>query len=138
MKPLSEQLAEMSATAKEVEDTVAQARKAGRDKVDAMVAEARANADTLATQVDQDVGAAQSAVVDGWRGLQTTVRADVDRVKADIDAAKYEREADRAQASAEAAERRAEQAIMVATMAIGNAKVMTLEAIAARATADAY
>lgn len=138
MKPVSEQLAEMSATAKDVEDAVAQARRERRERVDAMVSEARANADAVAARIDADVDATQSALVEGWRGFRDNLRDGADRMKADIADRKHERDAGRAQADAEAAESRAEHAIAVATVAIWNAREMALDAIAARAEADSY
>ena len=138
MKPLSEQLADMSAAAKSVEDAAAQARREGRERVDAMVADARANADAVSKEVDQHISDTQDAMASSWHDFQSRVRSDVESMKAEMAARKYDREADRAAANAAAAERRAEYAVAVATMAIWNAQETVLEAISARAEAESY
>jgi hypothetical protein len=91
-KPLSEQLADLSISAKKAEDAVAAARKEAQDKVIAR----RKDAAAAIQKVDRDiksagdsVKSAGDAVVNSWRALQAKVSADMDALNAKIALGKH-------------------------------------------------
>ena len=91
-KPLSEQLADLSISAKKAEDAVAAARKEAQDKVIAR----RKDAAAAIQKVDRDiksagdsVKSAGDAVVNSWRALQAKVSADRDALNAKIALGKH-------------------------------------------------
>src|SRR5689334_13741926 len=118
MKPLSEQLADLSARAKKAEDDAVAARQEARDKVEERVDKLEADAQRRATQVNATVAQAKDTVKGQWADLQTTMRQRNAKLKADINAKKAELDAKRAERKAEDAEDNATLAIAFAYDAI--------------------
>ena len=138
MKPLSEQLADLSARAKKAEDDEATARKEGRAKVQARADQLQAETAARAAKVDAAVASAKDAAVGRWTSLQQQIKADNDRIKADIDVKKAEQDAARAERKAERAEDNAAAAIAFAYDAIDYAELAVLDAVTARADANTF
>ena len=97
MKPLSEQLADLSARAKKAEDSAAAARTEAREAIQARVDKLQADASTRRAQVDASAASAQDAVAGRWTALQTQVKTGIDGIKGDIDVRKREVDAGRAE-----------------------------------------
>ena len=70
MKPLSEQLANLSVRAKNTEDAAAAAQKEAHDKVDARVAQAQASAEEAIQKVNQNIKSASDTPSAKWNRLK--------------------------------------------------------------------
>ncbi|HEX6737950.1 MAG TPA: YtxH domain-containing protein, partial [Vicinamibacteria bacterium] len=75
MKPLSEQLADLSARAKKAEDAAAAARTETRGDVQARADKLQADADARAARMEQDAASAKDKVAGQWAGMQAQVKA---------------------------------------------------------------
>jgi hypothetical protein len=137
VKPLSEQLADLSARAKKAEEDAAAARKEARDKVEERVDKLERDAQTRAAQVKVATTQAKDTVGGQWADLQARTRQQTAKLKADINAKKAEMDAKRAEVKAEDAEDNAELSIAFAYDAIDYAEAAVLDAVIARADADA-
>jgi hypothetical protein len=137
MKPISEQLADLSARAKKAENDEAAARTEERAKIRARVDKLQADVSARTAKVDVAATAAKDAPVSRWSTLQKQVMAENERIKADIDAKKAEQDSARAERKAERAEDNATAAIGFAYDAIDLAEEAVLDALVARADADA-
>jgi hypothetical protein len=137
VKPLSQQLADLSARAKKAEDDEAAARKEERAKIQARVDKLQADTKARAAKVDAAIVAAKDTAMGRWMALQKQVMMENDRIKADIDAKKAERDTTRAVHKADRAEDNAAEAISFAYVAIDYAESAVLDAVMARADANA-
>jgi hypothetical protein len=149
-KPLSEQLADLSISAKKAEDAVAAARKEAQDKVIARREQAHAAAAAAIQKVDRDiksagdsvksagdsVKSAGDAVVNSWRALQAKVSADMDALNAKIALGKHKLDVKHADHHAERLEREASFAVDYAAASIEEAKYAVLDAIVGRIEAE--
>ena len=88
VKPLSEQLTELSVRAKHAEDAFSAAQKEAHDKIEARKQRARADATTAIEKVNQKIKSANSDAERDWNVLKAKVAADI---------AKDERRRDQAQ-----------------------------------------
>ena len=77
MKPLSEQLANLSVRAKNTEDAAAAAQKEAHDKVVARVAKAQATAEEAIHKVNQNIKSASDTASAKWNGMKAKIAADV-------------------------------------------------------------
>ena len=77
MKPLSEQLANLSVRAKQAEDAAAAAQKEAHDKVVASVAQAQASAEQAVQKVNQNIKSASDTASAKWNGLKAKIAADM-------------------------------------------------------------
>ena len=136
MKPLSEQLANLSARAKKAEDDEAAARKEERAKIQSRVNKLQADTAARVAKVDMAATKAMDAAVARWTTLQERVKAENDFIKADLDVKKAEHDAAGAQRKAHRAEDNAAAAIAFAYSAIDYAEAAVLDAVIARTDAD--
>jgi hypothetical protein len=137
MKPFSEQLIDLAARAKKVEDFVASAEERDRKQLDedraglkSAIAAGRANAQQDADTVKQGTSQAWDAVgssVDHWLG----------RVRAAANERRSERNIRRAQRDAEVSEDVAAGAIDFAIFALDQAEYAVTDAVLTRADAEA-
>jgi ribulose 1,5-bisphosphate carboxylase large subunit-like protein len=137
MKPLSQQLADLSGRAKKAEDDAAAARTEAREKIQARVDQLQADTTKRVSKMDADAAAAKDAAVTQWTALQMQVKTDHDHIRADIAANKAEHDKARAERKAERAEKYAAVSIAFAYDAIDYADAAVLDAIMARADAAA-
>ena len=137
MKPLSEQLTELSARAKKAEDDAAAAHAEQRAKIQDRVDKLQADTAARTAKVAAAGAAAKDQAVMQWHTLQQQVKANNDRIRADIDAKKAEHDKARAQRKAERAEDNAAAAIAFAYDAIDYSEAAVLDAVLTRADADA-
>ena len=137
VKPLSEQLADLSARAKSAEDAAAAAKKETHDKIVAQGAQVR-NAATAATEkVNQQIKSVKDASDKHWAALKAKVVADADILESEGGCGEAKIEAERAENYADVMEGRATGAIDYAIAAVEQAKLAVLDAILARVDADA-
>jgi hypothetical protein len=132
MKPLDQQLADMSVCAKEVQDTFAAARKETHDRVVARREQARVSAAAFADRVDKDIQSVGDAVAGQWNELQAKVAADINRLKTAYEQRQHDRSVDRTVHRADRLETEAGVAIDFALASIEDAKRAVLDAVAAR------
>ena len=137
MKPLSEQLEDLSIRAKKAEDDATAARSEAHAAIQVRVDKLQADTAARAAAVGAATASAKDAAVGRWTTLQQQVKAENDKIRADIDAKKAEHDAARAERKAERAEGNAVAAIAFAYDAIVYAESAALDAIMARADADA-
>jgi hypothetical protein len=137
VKELSEQLAELSNQAKQVEDAFA----AIAEETDAKAAErrdsTRAAAAAAVDKVEQSVSSVEDSVAGHWRALQTKVQSEIAGIQEGIAERQHARDVDQAQQHAVAAENRAELAVAFAAAAIQTAGLAVLDSAVARREADA-
>jgi hypothetical protein len=136
MKPLSEQLADMSASAKKAEDAIAAAQKETHDKIERRREQARAAASAAAAKVNADIKSVGAAVTERWNALQAKVAADVDRLKAKQAQRQHERDVKRSKDRADRMEWEAAIAVEYAIASIEDAKLAVLDAVIANVEAQ--
>jgi hypothetical protein len=136
-KELSEQLADISAQAKQVEDAFAGIA----EETDAKAAERRDKTRAAATaavdHLDKGATAVGDSVAGHWRALQTKVQSEITGIQDGIADRQHARDVDHAQQQATAAENRAEWAVAFAAAAIQTAGLAVLDAGVARREAAA-
>jgi hypothetical protein len=137
MKPLDQQLADMSACAKEAQDSFAAARKETHDRVVARREQARASAAAFADRVDKEIQDVGDWMSGQWNALQAKVAADISRLKATYDQRQHDRSVDRVVQRADQLESEAAVAIDFALVSIEDAKRAVLDAVVARMEAGA-
>jgi len=135
MKPLSQQLADLSARAKKAEDDATAARKEARTSIQARVDKLQADTAARVARVDAAAAASKDAAVGRWATLKQQVRAENDRIRTDLAVNKAEHDAARAERKAERAEDNAAAAIAFAYDAIDYAESAVLDAVMARSDA---
>ena len=130
MKPLSEQLANLSVRVKNTEDAAAAAQKEARDKVVARVAQAQANAEQAVQKVNQNIKSTNDSASTKWNGLKAKITADIDDLKSKVAQRKHDLGVKRAANYSELLDEDASFAIDYAAASIEQAKVAVLDAIA--------
>ncbi len=136
-KRLSEQLSDLSARAKDVENAVMAAQKEGHDKVVARMTEARASATAAVDKVKKSVKAATDAGSTKWGAMEAKLGADMDALKIRASEKKHAIDAKIAERDAEHTESDASFAIDYAIASIEQAKLAVFDAISARLDAEA-
>jgi len=131
MKPLDQQLADLSVRAKETEDAFAAARNETRERVMARREEARADAAALADRVDREIRTIGDSAAGQWSALQAKVVSDIERLRVTYDERQHERGVDRAANRADRLESEAAIAIDVAVASIEDAKRAVMDAVVA-------
>lgn len=136
MKPISEQLADLSIRAKSAEDSMAAAQKEAHDKLEARKTQARAAATSAVEKVNQDLKSASDSANRNWNTVRAKVAADINNLKANIAHAKHEHDVKHAVNRADRLEWEAEFAIDYAIASIEQAKLAVLDAIDGRLAAN--
>jgi hypothetical protein len=132
MKPLSEQLAELSVHAKGAENAFEGAKKEARDKIEARKAEAFSAAKMAVEKVSQQV---KSATRD-TKALQAKIALDVNALKARVVEVKHGLDVKLAEKNAELLESDAGFAIDYAIASVEQARLAVLDAIDGRLAAE--
>jgi hypothetical protein len=136
MKPLSEQLADMSVRAKSAEDTMAAAQKEAHDKLVARKEQARAAATNAVEKVNQQIKSVEDSSSQHWNAMKAKIAADMDALKTRVTIQKHERDVKRAERLAGQLEWEAGFAIDYAIASIEQAKLAVLDAIDGRLAAE--
>ena len=137
VKPLSEQLADLSAHAKSAEDAAAAAKKETHDKIVARREKVQSAATALTEKVGQQIKTVKDASDLQWVALKAKVAADGEHLKAAVKTGIQKIAADRAENYAGVMEGRATSAIDYAITSVELAKLSVLDAILARVDAEA-
>ena len=136
MKPLSEQLAELSVRAKGAENAFEGAKKEARDKIEARKAEALSAAKTAVEKVNQQIKSAGEFAARDTKALQAKITADVNALKAHVVEAKHGLDVKLAEKNAELLEEDAGFAIDYAIASIEQARLAVLDAVDGRLAAE--
>jgi len=136
VKPLSKQLADLSAHAKSAEDAATAAKKETHDKIVARREKVQSDATALTEKVDQQIKAVKDASDPQWVSLKAKVAADNDHLKAAVKKGIQKIAADRAENYANVMEGRATSAIDYPIASVELAKLSVLDAILARVDAE--
>ena len=137
VKRLSDQLSDLAARAKNVENAAMAGQKEGHDKLVSRTAEARASATASVDKVKQSVKAARDAGSTKWGAMEAKLGADTDALKTRVSEKKRAIDAKIAEHDAEEAEDGASLAIDYAIASIEQAKLAVFDAISARQDAEA-
>jgi hypothetical protein len=129
-KPLSEQLANLSARAKNIEDVAAAAQKEAHEKVVARVAQAQATAEETIQKVNENMKSAGDTTSAKWNGLKAKIAADIDHLKSNVAQKKHDFDVKLAAKHAELLDENASFAIDYAIASIEQARLAVLDAIA--------
>jgi hypothetical protein len=136
MKPLSDQLAELSVRAKKTEDSVAAAQKEAHDKLTTRKAQARASVTSAVDKVSQELKSAKDQASTRWAATQAKVTADINAMQARFAESRHERDVKRAEKNADQLEWEASFAIDYAIASVEQAQYAVLDAIDGRLSAD--
>ncbi len=136
MKPLSEQLAELSRRARNVEDQFAQAEKEARGKIEARRAQALTAAQSAAEKINQQVKAVAANASRDWAQLQAKVAADMTDLAKYAGQVKHKIDVQRTEDRAEFLEADAGFAIDYAIAAVEQAQLAVIDAVEARLQAE--
>jgi len=129
-KPLSEQLANLSVRAKNIEEAAAAAQKEAHDKVVARVAQAQATAEQAVQKISQNIQSASDTASAKWNGLKAKIAADMGDLKSKVAQRKHELDVKGAVNYSRLLDEDASFAIDYAIASIEQAKVAVLDAIA--------
>lgn len=132
VKPLSEQLSDLSVRAKNAEDAVAAAQKEAHDKVVARREQSRAAVSAAIQKVDEDIKSVGDSVAGNWNALKAKLASDTDTLKSRIAQRRHERGVERAENYADLLDWEAACSVDYAIASIEQAKLAVLDAIVGR------
>jgi hypothetical protein len=132
MKPLSEQLLELSQRTKRAEDVMAAAQAKNRAKLESQRGEIGKSIEAGKANVD----AAHNQVESRWDETRRSVEQRVATLRADAEARRAERGAKKAERRAEDAEKEAADMVDFALYILDEAEYAVIDAAVARADAD--
>jgi hypothetical protein len=135
LKPLSQQLTDLSVHAKKAEDDYAAAQKETHDKVVARREQLRAVTTQTADKIKQDMKSAKNDASASFSALKSKMSADADALKANVKQWKKGLDVKVAEDNANELEWEAGMAIDYAVFAVEQAKLAAIDAVIARQTA---
>jgi hypothetical protein len=136
VKPLSQQLADLSVRAKQAEEAVVATAKEAHGKIETRKEEARAAAAKATEKVSQDIKSAGDKAIRDWNAVRAKVAADMDHLKAGVAREKHDLDAKQAEHHAERLEWEAGVAIDYAVASVEQAKLAVLDAVSSRVKAE--
>ena len=136
MKKLSEQLAELSARAAELEANAKSLGKESRDKLETKIASIKSHAETSRNKFDAGVKEMGEDVADAWADVQAAFKSHAEKIKAAFEAKRESIEEGHARRRADRLEKHAVSATEFALVSIDDAEYAIAEAIAARLEAE--
>ena len=135
-KRLSQQLADLSVRAKNVEDAVAAAEKEAHGKIEARKEQAPAAAAKATEKVNQEIKSVGDTAARNWSAVRAKVAADIDSLKAGVAGAKHKLDVRQAESHAERLEWEAGVTIDYAIASVEQAKLAVLDAVSGRFEAE--
>jgi hypothetical protein len=136
MKPLSEQLSELSDRAKNAEDFVTAAQAHNREVLDSRRAQLKVSISEGKARVDAGATAAQNKAQAWWDDTRSAIDARFDALRAQHDEHRAEHDLNRAERRAGDAEEDAAYAVEFAISMLDQAEYAIADAVIARADAD--
>jgi hypothetical protein len=135
---LSEQLADMSARAVQVEERVESLKTETLEKRDAQVAALKTSVETARSNFESSVKSKGDEIATAWSDLNSSMKARAETVKSAVMSKKEAIEAGHARLRADMLEENAAATIVFAVMAIEDAEIAVVEAMDARMIADRF
>jgi DNA polymerase II small subunit/DNA polymerase delta subunit B len=136
VKPLSEQLSDLSVRAKNAEDAVAAAQKEAHEKVVARREQSRAAVSAAIDKVDKDIKSAGDTTAGHWEAFKAKINSDMEGLKQKIAEKRHERDVRHAQGHADRLEMEAACSVDYAIASIEQAKLAVLDAMVGRVEAE--
>ena len=136
VKPLSEQLADLSIRAKNAEDAVAAAQKEAHDKIVARKEQARTAATAAIEKVSQEAKSARDSTAKNWNTVKAKIAADMSTLKAKAVNVKHDLDVKTSERRANEMEWEARFAIDYAIASVEQAKLAVLDALDSRVQAE--
>jgi hypothetical protein len=136
VKPLSEQLADLSVRAKNAEDAVAAAQREAHDKIVARKEQARTAATAAVEKVNQEARSARDSADKNWNTVKAKIAADMSALKAKAATVKHNIDVKTAENHADEMEWEAGFAIDYAIASVEQAKLAVLDALDSRVQAE--
>lgn len=136
VKPLSEQLADLSVRAKNAEDAVAAAQKEAHDRVVALREQSRDAVSAAIDKVDNDIKSAGDTAAGHWEAFKAKIHSDMEGLKNKIAEKRHERSVRHAESDADLLEMEAACSVDYAIASIEQAKLAVLDAMVGRAEAE--
>jgi hypothetical protein len=147
MKPLSEQLTELSERARKVEDVVGAAREKNRAQLEAQRHELKSSVEQAKSEAAEDLAAARADMTTDvaeararmkaqWDAVRSSVDQRFAAMRADADERRKERDVRKMQHHADVAEQEAADAINLALYVIDEAEYAIVDAVLAREDAE--
>jgi hypothetical protein len=136
VKPLSEQLADLSVRAKNAEDAVAAAQREAHDKIVARKEQARTAATAAVEKVNQEAKSARDSADKNWNTVKAKIAADMSALKAKAATVKHNIDVKTAENHADEMEWEAGFAIDYAIASVEQAKLAVLDALDSRVQAE--
>jgi hypothetical protein len=136
VRPISEQLSNLSVHAKHAEDAIASAQKEAHDKLMARREQSRAAVTEAIEKVDNDIKSIGDTAARKWSAAKAKITADLDALGENIAQRMHDRDARRAENYAERLEREATYAVDYAIASIEQAELAVLDAIIGRAEVE--
>jgi hypothetical protein len=136
MKPLSEQLTELAARAKQAEDFVTEARSENRAFLDGQRKSLKASIDDGKAKVAAGTAAAQNKAESWWGDTRSAIDDRFASLRADREEHRAEHDLNKAERQADDAEEDAVYAIEFAISMLDQAEYAIADAVIARADAD--
>jgi hypothetical protein len=136
VKPLSEQLADLSVRAKNAEDAVAAAQREAHDKIVARKEQARTAATAAVEKVNQEARSARDSADKNWNTVKAKIAADMSALKAKAATVKHNIDVKTAENHADEMEWEAGFAIDYAIASVEQAKLAVLDAFDSRVQAE--
>jgi hypothetical protein len=133
---LSDQLAKLSARAKELEDRAAAAKSKGKADLEQDVKEARESAQGQADELRKNAEAGKGKISVWWDDVQRSWNENIAKIRKNVDDRRAEHDAKAAQRAADSADEDAAFAIDYAYAAIEEAEYAVLDADLAHKEAD--
>jgi hypothetical protein len=136
MKPLSEQLSELSARSKKTEDVIDAAREKNRAKLETERDNLKTSIGAGAAKAKEHASAVKNTAQTKWNATRASVDQHFADMRADADHRRDERDINKAERHAEKAEQDAADAIDLALYVLDQAEYAVVDAAIARADAD--
>jgi hypothetical protein len=136
VKPLSEQLQDLSERAKRIEDSAAATRQKNQAELQRRHDQLKSDIESTGRKLETSAAEAKEDARSGWADIKLRIDERVAIANAKIQERKAERDVNRAESRAQAAENDAADAIALAVYVLDQAEYAVINAALDRAVAD--
>jgi hypothetical protein len=136
MKPLSEQLQDLSQRAKKLEDSAAATRAKNQAELERRRNQLKSDIESTGQKIETSATEAKENVRSGWIDIKRRIDERLTDARTKLQQHKAERDVNKAERRAQAAENDAADAIAVAVYVLDQTELAVVDAALARADAD--
>jgi len=136
MKPLSEQLQDLSQRAKKIENSATAAREKNKAELERRRTQLDSDIKSTGRKIEASAAEARENIRSGWTDIRNRIDKQLADARAKLEEHKAERDLKRAENRAQAAEDDAADAIALAVYVLDQAEYAVVDAVLARANAD--